>query len=233
MKDLSNVELIEKVKRLAAAGCRVEAELLEHLAEVDQRKLYLDEGCPSMFAYCTEVLHFSEAASSNRIVVARALQVYPALLVAVRDGSQHLSGVRALVPHLTLENHRELLEATRHQTRRAIERLLADRAPRPDARTWVGRVPSPKRPAEKPTSEPSAAHPRPPEPLGLGRFRVQFTLDAATEEQLREVRSLLRHQIPDGDLGAIFARALGLLCTEVRKAKFAETPTPRRTPRPP
>jgi hypothetical protein len=62
---------------------------------------------------------------------------------------------------------------------------------------------------------------------------VQFTLDAAAEEQLREVRSLLRHQIPDGDLGAIFARALGLLCAEVRKAKFAETPTPRREPRPP
>jgi hypothetical protein len=62
---------------------------------------------------------------------------------------------------------------------------------------------------------------------------VQFTLDAAAEEQLREVRSLLRHQIPDGDLGAIFARALGLLCAEVRKAKFAETPTPRQTPRPP
>jgi hypothetical protein len=62
---------------------------------------------------------------------------------------------------------------------------------------------------------------------------VQFTLDAEAEEQLREVRSLLRHQIPDGDLGAIFARALGLLCTEVRKAKFAETPTPRREPRPP
>ena len=79
-RTLSNPDLVAYVKRLAAAGCRVEADLLEHLAEVDRRRLYLDEGCPSMFAYCTEVLHFSEAVTYNRIVVARASREYAEIL---------------------------------------------------------------------------------------------------------------------------------------------------------
>jgi hypothetical protein len=37
----------------------------------------------------------------------------------------------------------------------------------------------------------------------------------------------MRHQIPDGDLGRILARAVALLHAQVRKRKFAETSRPR------
>lgn len=37
----------------------------------------------------------------------------------------------------------------------------------------------------------------------------------------------MRHQIPDGDLGKILARAVAVLLAQVRKRKFAETPRPR------
>ena len=37
----------------------------------------------------------------------------------------------------------------------------------------------------------------------------------------------MRHQVPDGDLGALLARAVGLLLKHVRKQKFAETSAPQ------
>jgi hypothetical protein len=64
-------------------------------------------------------------------------------------------------------------------------------------------------------------------PLSPERYRVQFTVGPETEEQLRRLQDLLRREIPDGDPGAIFARALPLLLPEVEKRKFAATTKPR------
>jgi len=64
-------------------------------------------------------------------------------------------------------------------------------------------------------------------PLSPERYRVQFTVGPETEGQLRRLQDLLRGEIPDGDPGAIFARALPLLLREVEKRKFAATTKPR------
>jgi hypothetical protein len=52
---LSDRDLLRALHQLTARDREVEAELLAHLGEVDARGLYLEEGCASMFAYCTEV----------------------------------------------------------------------------------------------------------------------------------------------------------------------------------
>ncbi len=64
-------------------------------------------------------------------------------------------------------------------------------------------------------------------PLSPERYRVQFTVGPETEGQLRRLQDLLRGEIPDGDPGAIFARALPLLLREVERRKFAATTKPR------
>ena len=47
---------------------------------MEERKLYAREASPSMFVYCTEVLHLSEAEAYLRIAVARASRKHPVLL---------------------------------------------------------------------------------------------------------------------------------------------------------
>ena len=64
-------------------------------------------------------------------------------------------------------------------------------------------------------------------PLSPDRYRVQFTVGKETEDQLRRLQDLLRGEIPDGDPGQIFARALPLLLEAVEKRKFAATEKPR------
>ncbi len=100
-KDISDQELLRDLKQLIVRDRKLEAELLAHLAEVDARKLYLNEGFSSMFVYCTEVLHFSEPVAYHRIAAARAARCYPALLGRLGSGEIHLSGITSLAPHLT------------------------------------------------------------------------------------------------------------------------------------
>jgi hypothetical protein len=70
------------VKRLATDERQATAQLIAHLAEMDARRLYLGEGCSSLFTYCTQVLHLSEHAAYGRIEAARAARKFPAILEA-------------------------------------------------------------------------------------------------------------------------------------------------------
>jgi hypothetical protein len=61
------------------------------------------------------------------------------------------------------------------------------------------------------------------------RYRVQFTIGQETHEKLRRLQALLRREIPDGDPGAIFDRALTVLLEKVEKTKLAAAAKPRPT----
>jgi 5-methylcytosine-specific restriction endonuclease McrA len=49
------------------------------------------------------------------------------------------------------------------------------------------------------------------QPLSPERYRVQFTMGQEAHDRLRRVQSLMRREIPNGDVAAIFDRALELL----------------------
>src|SRR3989304_940686 len=128
---LPNHELVARVKHLAAREREATAALIAHLAELDARRLYLAEGCASLFTYCTQVLHLSEHAAYRRIEAARAVRRYPVLLEQLPDGSGALTTVGLLAAHLTPENHRELLDRARHRRKREVEELVAGLRPQP------------------------------------------------------------------------------------------------------
>jgi hypothetical protein len=68
-------------------------------------------------------------------------------------------------------------------------------------------------------------------PLSPERYRVQFTIDAATREKLGRAQDLLRREIPNGDPAAIFARALDLLLEDVARKKLGAVRPPSPRPR--
>jgi len=138
---ISDDELLRRLVDLLRQSRRVESDLVAHIAEVDQRRLYAREASPSMFAYCTQVLRLSEAEAYARITVARASREHPILLDLLADGRVHLTGIARLIPHLTAANRAELLERATHKSRRQIEELIAEIAPRPDAPALMRRLP--------------------------------------------------------------------------------------------
>ncbi len=115
---LSDEEVLEQVKLLAHRERELTAALIVHLAELDARRLYLAEGYSSLFTYCTQVLPLSEHAAYGRIEAARAARKFPVLLELLADGRVTLTTVGLLAAHLTPENHRGVLDAARHKSKR-------------------------------------------------------------------------------------------------------------------
>jgi hypothetical protein len=310
-------ELLQRLAELVSQSRRVEADLVAHIGEADERRLYARQAFPSMFAYATRALHLSEAEAYRRITVARAARRHPQLLAALRDGRVHLSGLALLAPLVTSDNCASLLERATHRSKREVEELVAEIAPRPDAPSAIRKLPqrrnapaasllqsAPAGPSEPvdpagpiALSEPAAvlaatgpsepaslaagdlrsssrsapssvgfasagecqsardggadapvdpelfpgrvgqraaalASPsvrRPVEPLSPARHRVQFTASAELKDKLERLQSLMRHEVPDGDLAAVIERAVSEKLERLEARRFAKTAAPRKT----
>jgi hypothetical protein len=138
LRRLSDDELVARLKSLAARERRATVLLVAHLAEFDTRDVYLRAAYPSLFSYCRNVLALSEHEALNRIEVARAARRYPVILERLAAGEMNLTSVRLLGPHLTPENHLEVLDSARG---RKIEEMVARLSPRADVRPSLRKVP--------------------------------------------------------------------------------------------
>jgi hypothetical protein len=241
---LSDNGLIAETKRLAADERSATAALIRALMEMDARTLYLREGCPSMFIYCTRVLHLAEGAAYNRIKAARAAAQYPEVMDALISGDLNLTTVRLLSPHLTEANVVQVLAAARHQSKRDVELLVAALHPQPPTPTVIRKLPPPRASvatptvsvaatdAELPAAAATAAQPpqlTPPvaQPLAPERYKIQFTVNREIHDKLRRAQDLLRHSVPNGDPAEILDRALTLLIADAERKKCAAVAAPR------
>ncbi len=244
---LCDQELLAEVKVAAGREREATARLVALLAQVDERRLHLGEGCSSLFTYCTQVLRLSEHAAYGRIEAARAARRFPVVLDLLADGSVTLTSITLLAPHLTPDNHRDVVNDARHKSKREVEHIVARLRPQPDVAPSVRKLPAPTAAREQarlqvaePRLNDEAAVLAPPAPqrpavvtpLAPERYKVQFTVSRETHDKLRRAQDLLRHSIPDGDPAVVFDRALTLLIADLEQAKLAATDRPR-SARPP
>src|SRR3954452_17757647 len=122
---MNDDDLLACTRELVRSSCDMEAELLLHLAEIDERKLYAQRAYPSMHVFCVNEFGFSDGAAYNRLGVAKAGRRWPAVLDALRSGAVHLSGLRVLVPQFTDENVQRLLTEATGKSKREIEEMGA------------------------------------------------------------------------------------------------------------
>lgn len=185
------------------------AEILWHLAEFDARRLYASAGYPSMFAYCVEMLHFSEPEAARRIQAARVARKFPALWPAISSGRLHLTAISLLAPHLSHENANELIDAATHRSRYAIETLLARRFPEslPKVGVAVWIRPVAQRPVPQPEAVPQPLFANPPEASTLtDRTASEIVSPRLKEHRPGDVRSPL-DAVPSGTTPADSARS--------------------------
>ncbi len=227
---LEDSALVRELKSAIIRERTRTAEVLALIAEVDERRLYVPAGYPSMHAYCVHELHLSDEAAFKRIHAARAARRFPELLAAIEQGRLHLSAVILLAPHVTTENLRELIGAATHRTSAEIQRLLAERAPKLELSTGVAPIAVPQ--AEDHGSQHASKRvvfsPAKPteQPVAPDRFELNVVIDGATQDLLREAKELLGGTAR-GDESRILHRALAELVARLRKKKFADTTRPR------
>ena len=144
LKSLSDDELLHRVSDLLAQSRRVEWVLVAHIAEVDARRLYAREASPSMIHYCMDVLHLSEREAYRRIAAARLSRKYPVILTMLADGRLHLCGIGVLSKHMSDDNYEDVLARATHKSKRELEKLVAELAPKPDVPPTIRKRPQRK-----------------------------------------------------------------------------------------
>jgi 5-methylcytosine-specific restriction endonuclease McrA len=249
---LSDEQLVARVQMLANDERRATVSLIATLVEFDARRLYLREGCSSLFTYCTQMLHLSEHAAYGRIEAARAARRFRLLLELLAEGAVTLTTIGLLAPHLTDDNHEDVLSSARHKTKREVELLVATLRPMPSVPAIVRKLPhretgngatrscsrsqfrtavevnttvdskSPSVIVERPLRPAVVA------PLAADRYKLQVTLSAESYGTLCRAQELLRHSTPSGDPASIVERALTVLVRELERTKCAETERPRK-----
>ena len=245
LSSLSDRDLLASTQAAAKSERKVSADLLAHIAEVDHRKLYRKEACSSMFTYCTERLGLSEDAAAKRLQVARKVRELPELLDALALGRVHLTGLKLLVPHLNADNCTRLIERAEGKSKRKIEELVAELAPRPDVPARLRKLPAPRPTPVRPPpvsipaepallEQPPRVETRPPRrlvlaPLAPARYKLELTADQALYDKIGKARELLRHRVPSGDLVEVIDRAVTLLVDKLEKERFGLTSSPRKS----
>jgi hypothetical protein len=151
---LSDEALLDGLNRVVVSGRRLLAQLLAHLCEVENRRLHLDAGYPSMFAYCTGRLGLSEDEAYRRIEVARLARRVPMIFQLIAEGRLSLSAAALLKPHLLASNLPELVHAVSGQSVQAARQALAAFFPRPDVVDSIRKLPE-REPAPQRDQTPS------------------------------------------------------------------------------
>ena len=219
-------QLVTETRRLIAVRAANTADLLEHLAEIDSRRLFVEAAYSSMQAFCVGELGLSPDSAEKWIQAARAVRRVPALLAAVADGRLHLSAVVLLAPHAADDNADELIAFASTHSCADIRAWIAARTQQaiatPDLLTQVvanhqsepesNPVMSSPRDHEVP-AEPITSAPPPPAPRVL-----TFTVPAELAVAYREALALAPYDVAH-DPARAFAHMLAAWRAQLEKRR--------------
>ena len=254
---LSDSALIGELQRLLRDERRMTARLLLHLGEIDARGLYRHYAYGSLFDYCVQTLHLSEAEAFLRIRAARLGRQFPLVLDMVERGELHLSAIKLLAPVLDQENHQALLQQARCKSKREVEHLLAQRAPKPDVAAAIRKLPEraqstaapepfvppllawgaqpPQAPSPQPAPQTAAPALQPPVPAVPKARPVldplgagRYKLQVTLSGRVHDKLRQAQHLMgPEHELAHVLERALDLLIAARMKRRFAVCDNPR------
>ena len=209
---LSDRELLRQTSTLVRHERHLQGAIIDHLAEIEARSLYLQRGCSSLFDCAVRELGYSDAAAGRRLGAVRLCADQPGARERLRDGS------------LTLSAAAELQWAFDRQRRRGSICGVASRAPAGAVAPGVVRAAADlpgsastqapgvgvvgSAPAEVASADdPVAGEPAP--PLVLDAAGRQKLVEEASGKSARQVRRMLADLDPELAPPADRVRPLG------------------------
>jgi len=256
LSSISDRELLSRIDQLRRVERETTVAILRHLNEIERRRLYLQLGYPSMFAYCTGHLRYSESAAGRRLQVARCLLQFPEIGLFLERGEVTVVTVSQVASVLTKSTANDLLERIRGKTQADVEAIASAFRPPVTLRDRVQHVTVPA--AHAPSRE-SRAQVNPvanyshcgsekaPNAV-VPKLYIQFLADDAFMEKYREACALLSNRIPELSFETVFSELLKEFIARhdpkarlarreqraaIRPAAVSEKPSPRAIGRPP
>src|SRR5689334_15010653 len=90
-KNLSDDQLTVQTKDLVKKENVLIRQVIEHLQEIYDRRLYLKRGYSSLFEYCTQELGYSETSAGRRTSCVRLVNDIPEAKESLESGALTLS----------------------------------------------------------------------------------------------------------------------------------------------
>ena len=91
LKRLSNDQLLLQTKNLVQKERQINIQVLQHLQEIESRKLYLKRSFPSLFEYTIKELGYSHSAAYRRIKAMRLCRDIPQATAKIKTGRLNLT----------------------------------------------------------------------------------------------------------------------------------------------
>jgi len=215
MSEKTTYEIVAELKDLLARERVTLVPILEGIARIDERKLYLDLGYDSMWAFLKRELGQSEAMIHYRLASSRMLRRFPQVAEPLRDGRLCMTVLASLAKVLTEENVDELIAEAMGKPTTEVKRIVRRSDPKPVPRDVMTEAP---RSSEVIAAQPlptARAQPLQTEVLTESLMRVHMTVDREYVELLAEMRADLSHKMP----GAADFEILKECMREARKAR--------------
>ena len=215
---LSDRELLAQTKDLARVERHLQGAIIDHLAEIDARSLFLRRGYSSLFDYAVRELGYSDAAAARRIGAMRLCAEQPQARERLRDGSLSLSAAADLQWAFNRQRRRvPAIAPARPTAGAAPSGASAPVEPQPPlVLDEVGRQQLVDDAAGKSTRQvrqmladldPELAPPADRvRPLGNGRYELKAVIDADTQQGLEQLKGLLSHVDPRMSVGQLVGR---------------------------
>jgi hypothetical protein len=218
LKNMSDRDVLSRTEALAEKERQVISELLGFLQEVDERKLYCDRGCGSLFQYCVKVLKYSEASAQRRIDAMRLNREIPEIKEKIETGELNLSVVSQaqtffrneakISNSIGMESKKEILGRLSGKSRRESERELLSLSAQPEIHITDQ------------TRSVSQTH-----------TQVQFV---ANEEQMalfEKARGLLAHSSPNMSWAELFQKVTEIALQKIDPQRSVSPPRKLQDPR--
>lgn len=93
LKYISDVTLDKSLKSLVSKEREVLTSILQHIEEVDRRKLYLKMAYPSLFDYLTKHIGYANGSAQRRIDAARLNREVPDVISSIQAGKVNLAQI--------------------------------------------------------------------------------------------------------------------------------------------
>ena len=208
IKALSDKNLVRRIEEISVKENQTTAELVLHLIEMDQRRLFVQMGYPSLFQYCRRRLKYSEPATNRRISSARAIGKVPELYEALLKKEVSITTISLVAGIINEGNGKDVLHQIRGKSRSEVEAVLARYRPRDQVREQIKPVVVCRKKQKQGPVQELGLFSTPNESTFSGEGSddaevdelhvFRFAADNSFLEKYREIEQLLSHKHPCG-----------------------------------
>lgn len=131
LKDCKAAVLLEK---------KSTAKVLEYLAEIDKRRLWIKEGYSSLYDFCIRYLNYSEGETHRRIQACRLSSRVEEVKPLLEEGTLSLTSMSLLSPYLNSDNAKEILPKVVQRSTREVEKVIQEHFPEAKKKVEIFKV---------------------------------------------------------------------------------------------